>query len=154
MTYMAYMDDVPFWRRKTLDEMTSAEWESLCDGCGRCCLNKLEDIDSGEIIWTDIACKLLDGESCRCRNYKNRRRYVPDCVKLTPESVRTITWLPPTCAYRLVADGRQRGRLHDRRLRGPARRVAGQGAAPENFARRKACGRSQVARSFVAKSLM
>jgi uncharacterized cysteine cluster protein YcgN (CxxCxxCC family) len=100
------MDDIPFWRRKSLDEMTSAEWEALCDGCGRCCLNKLEDIDTGEIAWTDIACKLLDGESCRCRDYKNRRRRVPDCVRLTPESVRTLSWLPPSCAYRLVAEGR------------------------------------------------
>ena len=86
--------------------MTAAEWESLCDGCGRCCLNKLEDIDTGEIAWTDIACRLLDGETCRCKNYKNRRRLVPDCVKLTPESVADLSWLPPTCAYRLVEEGR------------------------------------------------
>ena len=85
--------------------MTAAEWESLCDGCGRCCLNKLEDIDTGRIEWTDVACRLLDGESCRCRNYK-RRRLVPDCVQLTPESVRALSWLPPTCAYRLVEEGR------------------------------------------------
>ncbi len=100
------MDDVPFWRRKSLEEMTGAEWELLCDGCGRCCLNKLEDIDSGAIAWTDVACRLLDGESCRCRNYKNRFRHVPDCVELTPESVRSLSWLPPTCGYRLVAEGR------------------------------------------------
>jgi uncharacterized protein len=100
------MDDVPFWRRKTLEEMSNAEWESLCDGCGRCCLNKLEDVDTGEIAWTDVACRLLDGESCRCKNYKNRRRHVPDCIKLTPESVAALTWLPPTCAYKLVAEGR------------------------------------------------
>jgi uncharacterized cysteine cluster protein YcgN (CxxCxxCC family) len=99
------MDDIPFWRRKSLDEMSGAEWEALCDGCGRCCLNKLEDIDTGEIAWTDVACRLLDQESCRCTNYKNRRRHVPDCVKLTPKSVRTIAWLPPSCAYRLIAEG-------------------------------------------------
>ena len=100
------MDDIPFWRRKSLDEMNAAEWESLCDGCGRCCLNKLEDIDTGEIAWTDVACKLLDGESCRCTNYKHRRRHVPDCIRLTPESVRALSWLPPTCAYRLLDEGR------------------------------------------------
>jgi uncharacterized cysteine cluster protein YcgN (CxxCxxCC family) len=103
---MSRMDDIPFWRRKALEDMSAVEWESLCDGCGRCCLNKLEDMDTGEITWTDIACKLLDGESCRCSNYKNRRRYVPDCIRLTPEAVRTLSWLPPTCGYRIVAEGR------------------------------------------------
>jgi len=100
------MDDRPFWRAKTLEEMTEAEWEALCDGCGRCCLNKLEDIDTGEISWTDVACKLLDRETCRCSDYKNRRKTVPDCVQLDPENVRELNWLPPTCAYRLVAEGR------------------------------------------------
>ena len=98
--------DVPFWQRLTLEEMTDEEWESLCDGCGRCCLNKLEYEDTGEIEWTDIACRLLDGETCRCRDYENRHALVPDCVGLTADSVRTIRWLPPSCAYRLVAEGR------------------------------------------------
>ena len=100
------MDDIPFWRAKDLEEMSDAEWESLCDGCGRCCLNKIEDIDTGEILWTDVACQLLDGESCRCKDYAKRQRKVPDCVRLTPKAVRTLAWLPPTCAYRLVAEGR------------------------------------------------
>ncbi|MEM0905997.1 MAG: YcgN family cysteine cluster protein [Pseudomonadota bacterium] len=95
----------PFWQTKTLEEMTTEEWESLCDGCGRCCLNKLEDWDTGEIAFTSVACTLLDGQTCRCRNYQNRTAIVEDCVSLTPEEVRTLNWLPPTCAYRLVRDG-------------------------------------------------
>ena len=91
---------------KTLDEMSAPEWESLCDGCGRCCLVKLEDEDTGEIHFTDIGCKLLDGKTCRCLDYRHRHRRVPDCVKLTPAAVRELSWLPVTCAYRLVAEGR------------------------------------------------
>ena len=100
------MDDVPFWRRKPLEAMSPVEWESLCDGCGRCCLNKLEDWDTGAIAWTDVACRLLDGGTCRCIRYEGRQAEVPDCIQLTPEEVRSISWLPPTCAYRLVAEGR------------------------------------------------
>jgi uncharacterized cysteine cluster protein YcgN (CxxCxxCC family) len=95
----------PFWRTKTLDDMSVAEWESLCDGCGRCCLVKLEDEDTGEIHFTDIGCKLLDGKTCRCIDYPHRHRRVPDCVKLTADVVRQLSWLPVTCAYRLVAKG-------------------------------------------------
>ncbi|WP_377295291.1 YcgN family cysteine cluster protein [Rhizobium sp. SG2393] len=95
----------PFWKAKNLAEMTDAEWESLCDGCGLCCLNKLEDWDTGEIAWTSIGCTLLDGTSCRCKDYDNRQATVPDCIRLTPEMVESLTWLPPTCAYRLVRDG-------------------------------------------------
>ena len=96
---------VPFWR-KPLEAMTPSEWESLCDGCGRCCLVKLEDEDTGDTYYTDVACKLLEAGTCRCADYPNRQREVPDCVRLTPEAVRTISWLPPTCAYRLVREGR------------------------------------------------
>ena len=96
----------PFWRRKALGEMTASEWESLCDGCGRCCLNKLEDWDTGELSWTNVGCRLLDGESCRCRDYPNRHAKVADCVALTPENVPELKWLPPTCGYRLIAEGR------------------------------------------------
>ena len=98
--------DEPFWRAKKLDEMDPAEWESLCDGCGRCCLNKLEDMDTGEIAWTDVACRLLDGQTCRCTSYADRQSFVPDCIPLDPGTVRELSWLPPTCAYRLVAEGR------------------------------------------------
>ena len=99
-------NELPFWRRKTLEQMSAKEWESLCDGCGRCCLNKLEDEDTGRTFFTDVACKLLDPESCRCKDYPNRQKKVKDCVRLTPRSVRRIVWLPPTCAYTLVAQGR------------------------------------------------
>ena len=96
----------PFWRAKTLEEMNPSEWESLCDGCARCCLVKLEDEDTGTIHTTDIGCKLLDAGSCRCRSYATRQAKVDDCIKLTPTSVRRIKWLPNTCAYRLVAEGK------------------------------------------------
>ena len=96
----------PFWRTKSLDEMTEGEWESLCDGCGRCCLNKLEDWDTGEISWTNVACRLLDDKTCRCGDYPNRHEKVPDCIALTPENVPELSWLPPTCGYRLVGRGR------------------------------------------------
>jgi uncharacterized cysteine cluster protein YcgN (CxxCxxCC family) len=98
--------DAPFWKTKRLGEMTKAEWESLCDGCGRCCLNKLEEEETGRIYFTDVGCRLLDSETCRCRDYANRSDKVADCVRLTPRNVRTLNWLPPTCAYRLVAEGR------------------------------------------------
>lgn len=96
----------PFWRTKSLEDLTESEWESLCDGCGRCCLNKLEDDDTGEILLTRLACRLLDIGSCRCSDYENRKRRVPECVKIDAETVRAVKWLPPTCAYRLVGEGR------------------------------------------------
>ncbi|MVA97066.1 YcgN family cysteine cluster protein [Nitratireductor sp. CAU 1489] len=96
----------PFWTEKTLEEMSAAEWESLCDGCGKCCLAKLEDEDTGDIHWTSVACRLFDAGRCRCHDYDNRLERVPDCVRLTPDNVRTLSWLPATCAYRLVAEGR------------------------------------------------
>ena len=96
----------PFWRTKTLAQMTGAEWESLCDGCGKCCLHKLEDADTGEVSYTNVACRLLDLGTCRCGNYAERKRLVPDCLILSAETVDELDWLPETCAYRLVAAGK------------------------------------------------
>lgn len=98
--------DPPFWKLKTLGEMNSAEWESLCDGCGRCCLIKMEEEDSGRFYFTDIACRLFDAGTCRCRDYENRDALVPDCVRLDPTNVGELGWMPPSCAYRLIAEGR------------------------------------------------
>jgi len=95
-----------FWTLP-LSTLTPAEWEALCDGCGKCCLNKLEDEDTGEVFFTNVACRLLDGHSCRCGNYTDRKKIVPECVVLTVKTLPDIAyWLPMTCAYRLRAEGR------------------------------------------------
>ena len=99
-------DEQPFWRVKALEKMTQPEWESLCDGCGRCCLNKLEDEDTGDIHLTRLSCALLDISSCRCSDYANRKTLMPDCVQIDPAKARSLPWLPVTCAYRLVAEGK------------------------------------------------
>jgi uncharacterized cysteine cluster protein YcgN (CxxCxxCC family) len=96
----------PFWRVKTLEQMTITEWESLCDGCGRCCLHKLRDDETGELEFTNVACRLLDTHTCACSNYANRSREVPDCISLTPAALAQIDWLPPSCAYRLIAENK------------------------------------------------
>jgi uncharacterized protein len=95
----------PFWRGRKLTDFSRSEWESLCDGCGRCCLVKLEDEDTGEIHFTDVGCRLLDAQKARCADYGHRSRRVKDCVRLSPESAASLPWLPPTCAYRLIARG-------------------------------------------------
>ncbi|HHI89045.1 MAG TPA: YcgN family cysteine cluster protein [Hellea balneolensis] len=101
------MTDTPFWKTKTLEQMSEQEWESLCDGCGKCCLLRMEDEDDASVIYvTDIHCKLFDPHTCRCRDYPARQKYVPDCVRLTPENVRRLAWIPQTCAYRLIAEGK------------------------------------------------
>jgi uncharacterized cysteine cluster protein YcgN (CxxCxxCC family) len=97
---------LPFWKTKTLEEMSQEEWESLCDGCGRCCLHKLRHEDTDELSFTNVACRLLDTDTCRCSDYPNRQSKVPDCVQLTPVALRDIDWLPPSCAYRRVEEGR------------------------------------------------
>lgn len=95
-----------FWNKKSLAEMSHSEWESLCDGCGRCCLNKLEDEDTGEIFYTDVACKLLNRKTCQCGNYPQRSKYVPDCLILGPNHPEYLRFLPESCAYRRIDEGR------------------------------------------------
>ncbi|MDB5689489.1 MAG: hypothetical protein JWL91_1365 [Sphingomonas bacterium] len=95
-----------FWEEKPLDRMSRAEWESLCDGCGKCCVHKLEDEETGEIHATNVACRLLNRRTAMCSDYRNRQAYVPECVRLTPAKLRDIDWLPSTCAYRLIDEGR------------------------------------------------
>ncbi len=95
----------PFWE-KPLDQLSRGEWESLCDGCGKCCLHKVEDADTGEVHPTNVACKLLDRHSGLCSNYRGRHAFVPDCVRLTAGKVGQLPWLPSTCAYRLRGEGK------------------------------------------------
>jgi len=95
-----------FWEQKSLAEMTNSEWESLCDGCAKCCLHKLEDEHSGEVFYTKVRCRYMIEESCRCSDYENRTVIVPDCIELQPQDLADYHWLPATCAYRLLAEGK------------------------------------------------
>jgi uncharacterized cysteine cluster protein YcgN (CxxCxxCC family) len=94
-----------FWERYPLEQFTTEEWEALCDGCARCCLQKLEDEESGQVYYTSLACHLLDLEQCRCSDYPRRNQRVPNCVPLTPEKTAAFHWLPATCGYRLIHEG-------------------------------------------------
>jgi uncharacterized cysteine cluster protein YcgN (CxxCxxCC family) len=102
----------PFWKRKSLAEMSPDEWESLCDGCALCCMLKVEDEDTGEVFYSDVACKLLDLGTCRCTNYGQRAKLVPDCVVLTADNPEPYEWLPDTCAYRRLARGQELPEWH------------------------------------------
>ena len=104
--------DAAFWKRKSLEEMSRQEWESLCDGCAKCCLHKIEDEDTGKVFYTNVACRLLDLKSLRCTKYEERQRYVPDCAVLNPENVHMLSWMPETCAYRLLAEGKDLADWH------------------------------------------
>jgi len=103
---------IPFWKQKTLEQMSHEEWESLCDGCALCCMHKIEDEDTGELFYTDLACKLLDLQTCRCSDYSNRVKKVPDCLHLTINETAAFQWLPSTCAYRLIAEGKELREWH------------------------------------------
>lgn len=146
MTETPHPAPPPFWQTKSLAEMTAEEWESLCDGCGKCCLSKIEDEDTGEIFYTSVACRLFDAKTCRCTDYPNRSIKVPDCVTLTKANVPEIAWLPQTCAYRLVQEGRPLYDWHhlvcgDREavhragasVRGRITAIETELAAPENY---------------------
>jgi uncharacterized cysteine cluster protein YcgN (CxxCxxCC family) len=103
---MTDVPETPFWKTKRLEQMTDAEWESLCDGCGRCCLHKLRDDVTEALSFTNVACHLLDLGTCACSDYAHRQKQVPDCVSLTPDVLEEIDWLPPSCAYRRIQEGR------------------------------------------------
>lgn len=103
---------VEFWKQKSLDEMSDVEWESLCDGCGRCCLQKLEDEETGEIVFTRLGCRLLDTETCRCKDYEDRQQQVPDCTMVRPLTAEKCSWLPDSCAYKLLATGQELAPWH------------------------------------------
>ncbi len=104
--------DYGYWERVKLQDMSDAQWEALCDGCGKCCLNKLEDEDTGEILYTRVACRLLDIKRGRCSDYENRLSQVPDCLNLRELADTNYHWLPATCAYRLVAEGQDLPEWH------------------------------------------
>jgi uncharacterized cysteine cluster protein YcgN (CxxCxxCC family) len=101
-----------FWKKKKLEKLTDEEWESLCDGCAKCCVHKIKFDSSDKVYFTNVACKLLDLVSCRCTKYKNRKKLVPECARLTPENVSEFKWLPSTCAYRLVSEGKELPEWH------------------------------------------
>jgi uncharacterized cysteine cluster protein YcgN (CxxCxxCC family) len=100
------MSQAPFWETKSLADMTPHEWESICDGCAQCCLLKIEDVETNNVHYTDVVCRYLDTNKCRCTAYSERTTLVPDCVRLTPQNLEQLTWMPPTCAYRLLWEGK------------------------------------------------
>jgi uncharacterized cysteine cluster protein YcgN (CxxCxxCC family) len=102
----------PFWQKQDLSQLSRSQWEAICDGCGRCCLQKLENRKTGKVYYTRVACYLLDIDTCRCRNYADRALWVPDCLTLKPENILTMRWLPKSCAYRTLAEGRRLPHWH------------------------------------------
>lgn len=115
LTFMQQSEPVqnaPFWQVKSLQQMTTAEWESLCDGCGKCCLNKLIDEDTEELVFTNVACNLLNTKTCQCSDYGNRFKKEPDCLQITHDKIAEFNWLPSTCAYRLLAEGQSLPEWH------------------------------------------
>ncbi|MDZ7852378.1 MAG: YcgN family cysteine cluster protein [Halomonas sp.] len=122
-----------FWERFDLEELTDEEWEALCDGCGQCCLLKFQDDESGDLAVLNVACELLDIHSCRCSDYANRFARVPDCTQLTPERIDDFRWLPKSCAYRRVAEGRKLAAWHPL-IAGGQERMHRKGISVRSFA--------------------
>ncbi|MDC9729509.1 MAG: YcgN family cysteine cluster protein [Methyloprofundus sp.] len=122
-----------FWESKKLSEMSTKEWESLCDGCAKCCLNKLEDEDTEEIFFTRVVCDLIDLESCQCTKYQERTTLVPECINLTQHDFSEYTWLPDTCAYKLLSDGKTLPSWHPL-ITGSRESVFNVGASIRSFA--------------------
>ncbi len=106
MAHKPFPQTKPFWEVKTLAQMTVPEWESLCDGCGLCCLVRFEEEETGEVIPTRVHCRLFDADACACSDYANRKTYVPECIKLTPYNIEDLEWMPPSCAYRRLHEGK------------------------------------------------
>ena len=122
-----------FWETKKLSEMTIKEWESICDGCGKCCLNKLEDEDTGEIFFTSVVCNLIDLDTCRCTRYLERTTLIPECLDLKQHDFSEYNWLPSTCAYRLLTDGKELPSWHPL-VSGDQESVKDAGVAISSFA--------------------
>jgi hypothetical protein len=128
-----------FWKTKKLSEMTTEEWESLCDNCGKCCLHKLEDEDTGEIVFTSVACKLINLNTCRCTRYNERTRLVPECLNLKQYDFTQYQWLPSTCAYHLLNDGKELPKWHPL-ISGSATSVKKAGVSIRSYAIKESIG--------------
>jgi uncharacterized cysteine cluster protein YcgN (CxxCxxCC family) len=144
----------PFWETKSLNQMTVPEWESLCDGCGLCCLVRFEDEDTGEIIPTRVHCQLFDEHRCTCKDYPNRRKTVPDCIKLTPHNIETLEWMPPSCAYRRLHEGKTLPELAPAGHRRPRQHPQGRVSVRDQTVSELSFSDPEDALDFVAEDLM
>ena len=126
-----------FWKTKKLSELNNKEWESLCDRCGKCCVIKLIDESTEKLYYTKVSCKLLNTNNCSCKNYPNRKKLIPDCVELNADNIKEFNWLPKTCAYRLIDEGKDLPEWHpliqkNRRLMDESHNSVAKKVIPEN----------------------